>query len=88
MAKCMRYATSYAETMILRVLEEKPDYFDDKPMDRFEFQAHLMNNLCVGASKYRAAVYKDTAANIVDDYYTKDKMRRLVNSGDKFHPYL
>ena len=38
---CALYAHSYAETMILRILEEQPDFFDDKPVDRLEFSAHV-----------------------------------------------
>ena len=29
---CMMYAHSYAGTMVLRVLEEQPDFFEDKNM--------------------------------------------------------
>ena len=39
-------------------------------------------------NKYRAAVVKQTSAQIYEDGYMNDKVRRLVNGGDKFHPYL
>ena len=61
---CMMYAHSYAGTMLLRVLEEQPDFFEDKNITKAEFQAHLENNLCLGMSKYRAKVMKQTTAAI------------------------
>ena len=85
---CMLYAHSYANTMVIRVLEEQPDFFEDKNITQTEFTAHLENNLCLGMSKYRAKVMKDTTAKIQEDGYLTDKVRRLNNGGDKFHPYL
>ena len=38
---CALYAHSYVETMILRLLEEQPDFFEDKPVSRLEFSAHV-----------------------------------------------
>ena len=69
-------------------MEEEPDFFEDKDMKKTEFTAHLTNNLCLGVSKYRAKVLKDTSAQIQEDGYLTDKVRRLANGGDKFHPYL
>ena len=86
--KCQLFAQSYAVTMVHRVLQENPDYFEDKPMSADEFTVHIQNNLCLGTQKTRAAIFKDTQARIVDDYFLKDKMRRMVNGGDKFHPYI
>ena len=88
MRTCMLYAQSYSLTMVQRVLDEQPDFFDDKDQTKEEFTAHLQNNLCIGISKYRSSVFKDTQAKITDDGFTNDKIRRLVNGGDKFHPYL
>ena len=84
----MMYAQSYALQMITRVLEEEPDFFEEKPITQDEFHSHLTNNLCLGVSKYRSSVFKDTTAKFYDDSFTTDKVRRLVNGGDKFHPYL
>ena len=85
---CMIYARSYTETMLHRVLEEEPDFFEEKPISKQEFMAHLQNNLCIGASKYRSFTMKDTSAKVTEQYYLNDKIRRLTNGGDKFHPYL
>ena len=74
--------------MTMRVEEENPNFLEEKNMERIEFIAHLSNNICLGFSKYKRAVFKDTTAQIVDDGFTTDKIRRLVNGGDKFHPYL
>ena len=38
---CLLYAASYSQTMMGRVLEEQPDFFEDKDMKRTEFLAHL-----------------------------------------------
>ena len=57
-------------------------------MSRGEFVAHLQNNICLGVSKYKHSVFKETSAQISEDGFTNDKIRRLVNGGDKFHPYL
>ena len=85
---CMLYAHSYAGTMVLRVMEEQPDFFEEKEITQVEFTAHLENNICLGLSKYRASVTKETNAKITEDGYLTDKIRRLSNGGDKFHPYL
>ena len=85
---CMMYAYSYTQTMLNRVLEEEPDFFEDKEISRPEFVAHLQNNLCLGASKYHSFVMKDTQAKLTENYFLNDKIRRLTNGGDKFHPYL
>ena len=74
--------------MLHRVLQEEPDFFEGKEIGREEFLAHLQNNLCVGAYKYYAATMKDTSAKVSEQYIVNDKIRRLVNGGDKFHPYL
>ena len=85
---CMLYARSYAAAMVQRVVEEEPDFFEEKATTRTEFQAHLENNMCLGASKYRAAIVKDTQAKILDDYNTTSMTRKLANGGQKFHPYF
>ena len=84
----MLYAVSYSETMLHRALEENPDFFEDKGMSKGEFMAHMQNNLCLGQLKYRQAMFKQTAADLSDDHFTNDRVRRLVNGGDRFHPYL
>ena len=40
-SQCAVYAHSYVETMVLRLLEEQPDFFEDKPINRYEFSAHV-----------------------------------------------
>ena len=85
---CMLYAGSYAAIMLHRVEEEQPDFFENQTMNKDEFRAHLMNNICLNVSKYRSKVFKDTTAKIQEEGYTNDKIRRLVNGGDRFHPYL
>ena len=74
--------------MMYRVLEEEPDFLETREITKQEFLAHLQNNLCLGASKYRSSVMKDTSAKVFENYYVNDKIRRLTNGGDKFHPYL
>ena len=38
---CMMYAAAYADTMLLRLTEEQPDYFEEKGIAREEFLTHL-----------------------------------------------
>ena len=85
---CMLYAGSYSAIMLHRVTEEQPDFFENQSMTKDEFSAHLQNNICLNISKYRSAVFKNTTAKIQEEGYTNDKIRRLANGGDKFHPYL
>ena len=85
---CMLYARAYTGAMVQRVLEEEPEFFEEKGTSREVFQAHLENNICLGASKYRASVVKNTMAQMTDDHYTTDQVRRLANGGQKFHPYF
>merc|ERR1712087_435133 len=49
---CFIYANAYAQTMIARLLQEEPDYFEDKPVDKAEFAIHLQNNICLPITKY------------------------------------
>ena len=85
---CMLYAGSYSAIMLKRISDEEPDFLEERGLTKTEFEAHLQNNLCLGLSKYRAAVLKDTTAKIQEDGYLNDRIRRLTNGGDKFHPYL
>ena len=71
-----------------RTLAEEPDFFDERNTTKEEFLAHIENNLCLGVAKYRAHVFKQTVANVQEDGYLNDKIRRLVNGGDRFHPYI
>ena len=61
---CILYAHSYATTMVHRVLEEEPEYFEDKPLTKTEFIAHLEGNMCLGIAKYRARALKDMQAQV------------------------
>ena len=86
--QCHVFAKSYALTMVQRVLEEQPDFLEEKQTTFEEFTAHLQNNLCLGAIKHKSAMFKETSAQIAEDGFLNDKIRRLTNGGDKFHPYL
>ena len=85
---CYLYANAYADTMIQRLLNEEPEYFDDKPVDRYEFSIHLQNNICLPVTKYKNAAFHDATAQINEREHLADRMRRLANGGYKFHPYL
>ena len=74
--------------MVHRVLEEQPDFLEEKETTMEEFTAHLENNLCLGVNKHKAAMFKDTTARIAEDGFLNEKIRKLANGGDKFHPYL
>ena len=71
-----------------RTLAEEPEFLEERNTTKEEFLAHIQNNLCLGLTKYRSAVFKTTAANIQEDGYLNEKIRKLTNGGDRFHPYL
>jgi hypothetical protein len=74
--------------MTTRLLAEEPDFFEGKEMDRVSWEAHLMNNFCLPTAKQHAVVFRETHAQIKEDEHTTDSIRRLVNGGDRFHPYM
>ncbi len=85
---CIMYAQAYSDTMLQRLVNEQPDYFEEKGISRSEFTAHLSNNICLPVSKAHARQFRDTTANIKETQHTTDVIRRLTNGGQKFHPYL
>ena len=85
---CMTYAQAYSETMLARLLQEEPDYFEDKGISKSEFSIHLQHNICLGVLKYKNAVFADATAQLAEKDHLTDRVRRLANGGDKFHPYL
>ena len=86
--RCMIYAQSYSVTMMNRLLQEEPDYFEDKPVSKDEFTVHLMSNLCLEQRKQKNAAFAEATAQLIEENHLKDRIRRLNNGGDRFHPYL
>ena len=87
-ANCMVYATAYTETMLTRAKAEDPEVFAVKGMSKHEMQTHLVNNMCLPYSKFKAKMFRETTARINEKNYLNDDIRRLYNGGDKFHPYF
>ena len=85
---CTMYANAYSETMVTRLLQEQPDFFEDKPWSKAGFITHLSNNVCLPLAKSHSVVFRDTTAKIIEKRHTTDVIRRLNNGGDRFHPYL
>ena len=85
---CVLYANAYAETMLQRLLIEKPDYFEEKSISKEEMSIHLANNICLPVTKAHGRQFRETTAKIKESQHTTDAIRRLNNEGDKFHPYL
>ena len=86
--QCQVYATSYSAIMLQRTLAEEPDFLEERGTTKEEFLAHISNNLCFGLTKYRNHVFKTTVAGVQEEGYLNDKIRRLTNGGDRFHPYI
>jgi len=84
----MVYGMAYADTFLQRLETEQPDYFDNADMSRAELTAHLANNICYPITKAYSRQFRTTTANIKESKHLTDSIRRLNNSGDKFHPYL
>lgn len=85
---CMTYAAAYADTMLQRLQEEQPNYFEEKGVERHEMLVHLQNNICLPVTKAHNLQFRKTTADIKERMHTTDVIRRLNNGGDKFHPYL
>ena len=60
--RCMLYAQAYTATMMNRLNNEEPDYFEDKPVSKDEFAVHLMSNLCLEQRKQKNAAFADATA--------------------------
>jgi len=82
------YATAYADTMLQRLSDERPEYFEEKNISREEMMTHLTNNICLPVTKAHSRQFRETTVKIKEKEYTTDAIRRLNNGGDKFHPYL
>ena len=85
---CQTYALAYTEVMLARAKAEEPDIFAIKGMDKGEMQMHLVHNMCLPQAKLNAKLFRERTAALNEEMYLKDDIRRLVNQGDKFHPYL
>ena len=86
--RCMLYAQAYTTTMMNRLNNEEPEYFDDKNISKDEFTVHLMSNLCLKQRKNKNAAFVEATAQMNEESHLKDRIRRLNNGGDRFHPYL
>ena len=64
--QCWTRAKAYADGMLIRLLREEPEYFEDKPVSKEEFALHLQNNICLPVTKYKNAVFADTTAQLVE----------------------
>ena len=85
---CQLYAASYSSTMIMRIEKEDPNFFDDKDYTREEIIAKINHNLCLQIHQYRAKVFQNTVTDMLDKDHTREEIRRLVNGGQRFHPYF
>ena len=87
-SSCMLYAWAYADTMMSRIEQENPDVYSDKGMTRPELCTYLANNMCMPIEKMHSRVFRETVAKIHEKEHLNDDIRRLVNGGHKFHPYM
>ena len=85
---CMLYATAYNETMLKRMENEKPEFFEENNINKRLMVAHLTNNMCLPYTKYKSTVFRRTTADLKEKEQLADQIRRLVNGGDRFHPYI
>ena len=85
---CMILAQSYASIMVKRITSEQPEFFETTSHDEASFKTHLANNFCIRETQNQAVAFRHAHADMIEDSYTKDSMRRMINGGDKFHPYM
>jgi HipA-like protein len=74
--------------MIMRIEKEDPNFFDDKDYTRAEIIAKVSHNMCLQISQFRSKVFQNTVTDMLDKDHTKEEIRRLVNGGQRFHPYF
>lgn len=85
---CYIYAQAYTSTMMMRLEKEEPDFFEDKDYTRGEMSSKIIHNLCIDVNQYRTKKFQESITDMADKQHTTDDIRRLVNGGQKFHPYF
>ena len=51
---CNIQAFAYAETMVTRIEQERPEIYEEKEMSKGALVAKLVNNMCLDISKYHS----------------------------------
>ena len=70
---CMTYAAAYADTMLARLDQEQPEYFQDpENKSRPELTLDIATNMCLKVSKYHSRVFRDTHAKVIEKDYLND----------------
>ena len=88
MGECLKMAHNYFTTMRKRVEEEQPDYFEEKGTDLGKFETKFITEVCYEQIATWDQAYRNRDVEIESKGYLNDTIRKLVNGGDKFHPYL
>jgi hypothetical protein len=88
MKACMVYARAYVETAMNRLADADPDFLRNNDISQRELELQLTNNICQEAQIIRNAAFVKTQADIVERKYVKEDIRRLINGGQRFHPYF
>ena len=85
---CVNQAHRYFAIMHKRVTEEQPDYFEEKGVNPNQFHQDFIREVCFEEMAKGQAASRSRQAEIAANGYLNDQIRRLVNGGDKFHPYM
>ena len=71
-----------------RLVEEQPDYFEERGVDEGTFRKGFIREVCYENEKAYAVLAKKRIFDVNAKQRLTDQIRRLNNGGDKFHPYL
>jgi antirestriction protein ArdC len=70
---CISYAMAYADTMLTRLDQEQPEYFEDaENKSKAELTLDIATNMCLKVTKYHSRVFRDTHAQVIEKDYLND----------------
>ena len=88
MERCVKQASNYFNVMRRRIDEEQPEYFEEKGVPVGRFHNDFIKEVCYEEMVKGQHAGRSRQADLLAKHHLNDTMRRLVNGGDKFHPYM
>jgi len=82
------YAAAYSMTVLKRLMAEKPEFLEEAGVSEDEMVTHLTNNMCLPYQKYQSRMFRERSAELKEEDFLRNSIKRLYNHGDKFHPYI
>eukprot|EP00356_Strombidium_inclinatum_P011806 CAMPEP_0170491980 /NCGR_PEP_ID=MMETSP0208-20121228/11465_1 /TAXON_ID=197538 /ORGANISM="Strombidium inclinatum, Strain S3" /LENGTH=119 /DNA_ID=CAMNT_0010767645 /DNA_START=30 /DNA_END=389 /DNA_ORIENTATION=+ len=88
LSECEGYASAYADAMLEKAKDEDNDLYADRGLSHDEMVEHLVNTMCLPYRKAHASQFRQSKADQMSKHYLNDTIRRAINGGDKFNPYM